>query len=115
MATGFIYHICPKSSWEAAVARGVYSGGEMDRRDGFIHFSGADQVRNTAARYLSGVTGLVLIKIDPDCLGGTLKWEKSSDNMLFPHVYGTIDPADVAFAADLPVGEDGLHVFPDLD
>lgn len=113
MQPGFIYHICSKSSWDAAVAGGVYHGSDLDLRDGFIHFSSSEQVRETAARYLSGVTGLVVIRIDADRLGDALKWEESRDNLLFPHLYGPLDPSDVDGVFDLPLGRDGRHVFPD--
>lgn len=115
MPPKFIYHLCSRENWDAAVARGVYRGGELDQRDGFIHFSAPDQVRATAARYLTGIAGLVLIKVDSQRLGDALKWEESRDNLLFPHLYGSLTPADVESVADLPVGDDGQHVFPRLD
>lgn len=105
--------MCQRSSWKAAVTDGVYQGGELDLRDGFIHFSSPVQVRKTAALYLAGVTGLVLLKVDAHRLGDALKWEKSRDDLLFPHLYGSIDPADVDAVFDLPVDGNGVHVFPE--
>jgi uncharacterized protein (DUF952 family) len=114
MHAKFIYHMCPKSDWAAAVTAGVYHGRELDRRDGFIHFSSPDQVRETAALHLSGATGLVLLQIEASRLGAALKWEKSRDNGLFPHLYGPMDPDHVDKVFDLPLNGDGQHVFPDI-
>lgn len=115
MQREFIYHMCPRADWDAALANGVYPGGELDRRDGFIHFSSADQVVETAARYLAGVSGLVLLAVDPARLGDALKWEKSRDNLLFPHLYTTLSPNDVESAVELPLGPDGHHIFPQIE
>jgi uncharacterized protein (DUF952 family) len=34
--------------------------------------------------------------------------------VLFPHLYGPLDPAAVLWVAPLPVDAGGRHVFPDL-
>lgn len=114
MPSKYIYHLCPRENWDAAAARGIYEGGELDRRDGFIHFSAPDQVLSTAARYLAGIAGLVLIKVDSYRLGDAVKWEKSRDNLLFPHLYGHLETASIEYAVDIPIDQDGNHVFPDL-
>lgn len=114
MDSRFIYHICPKAAWQAAVADGAYKGGELDRRDGFIHFSSPDQVVETAERYLAGVEGLVLLRVEAARLGDSLKWEESRDNLLFPHLYDTLNPADVVDVFDLRLDADGRHIFPEI-
>ncbi len=115
MPPRYIFHICPESDWNDAVEVGFYYGGEMDRQDGFIHFSGPEQVRETAERYLAGVTGLVLLKIEAERLGDTLRWEKSRNDAAFPHLYGPLPVSDVECVTGLPLGGNGLHVFPELD
>ena len=107
-----IFHMCQKTDWEAALRAGRYDGTALDRKDGFMHFSTAGQVRETAARHLGGVEGLVLIGVDPDALGDALRWEKSRRDMEFPHLYGTLPLDAVRSTWDLPVGSDGSHVFP---
>jgi uncharacterized protein (DUF952 family) len=39
------------------------------RADGFIHFSTADQVAETAARHFAGEDGLILAAFEADDLG----------------------------------------------
>ena len=64
-----IYKICPASAWREAERQGVYRGSADDARDGFIHFSTASQVAETARKHFAGQTGLFLIEVDADALG----------------------------------------------
>jgi len=86
-----IYKICPGSAWREAERQGVYRGSADDARDGFIHFSTAAQLEGTARKHFFGQTGLYLIEVDADALGAALRWERSRDNELFPHLYGELD------------------------
>jgi uncharacterized protein (DUF952 family) len=113
MAT-IIYKICPASQWREAERAGVFLGVEIDLQDGFIHFSAADQVAETAAKHFAGAPDLVLVAVDADALGPTLKWEKSRGGALFPHLYQTLPLAAVLWARKLPLDQSGRHVLPDL-
>jgi len=113
--TQMIYHMCRADEWEAAAASGAYAGSSQDKADGFIHFSTADQIVESARRHRAGQEGLLLLAIDPAVLGARLKWEKSRAGALFPHVYGRIDPRESAWVRPLPLGADGSHIFPALD
>ena len=107
-----IYHVCKKADWEAAKTDGRYAGSADDARDGFLHFSAAAQLRESVARHRAGQEGLVLLAVDPQALGTALKWEPSRGGALFPHLYGVLPPEAVVAENDLPLGPDGLHVFP---
>jgi uncharacterized protein (DUF952 family) len=109
-----IYHMCPEEAWAAAVAAGRYDGTQDDRRDGFIHFSTAGQVRESVRRHRAGQTGLVLVAVEAGRLGDRLRWEPSRGGALFPHLYGPLSPDDVLEVATLPLGPDGEHMFPKL-
>ncbi len=111
---GTIYHICRREEWEAARVAGRYLGSSQDKVDGFIHFSGPDQVKASAAKHRAGQTGLVLLAVDAARLGAALKWEASRGGALFPHLYGPLPTSAVTAVHDLPLGADGLHVFPPL-
>jgi uncharacterized protein (DUF952 family) len=108
-----IYHMCRRDEWEAAGAS--YRGSSQDLADGFIHFSTADTVKESAARHRTGQSGLVLLAVDATALGAALRWEPSRDGVLFPHLYGPLPAHAVVAVHDLPLGEDGLHRFPPLD
>jgi len=72
-----IYHMCPAEAWEEAVASGEYIGTADDRRDGFLHFSTAEQIAESARRHRAGEAGLVLVAVEAARLGDRLRWEKS--------------------------------------
>jgi uncharacterized protein (DUF952 family) len=110
-----IYKICPIPLWRAAERTGVFHGSEVDRRDGFIHFSSADQVVETAGKHFAGQSGLLLVRIDGTKLGDRLKWEPSRGGALFPHLYGDLELTAVTRVEPLPLGPDGRHAFPALD
>jgi uncharacterized protein (DUF952 family) len=114
MADLAIYHICRRAEWEAAQAAGVYSGSSQDRADGFIHFSAAAQVVDSAAKHRAGQTDLLLLAVDGATLGPALRWEASRGGALFPHLYGSLPTAAVRWAKPLPLDADGRHVFPPL-
>ena len=107
--------MCRRDEWEAALALGIYNGSSQDQADGFIHFSDVDQIVVSAGKHRAGQDGLVLLAADPIFLGAGLKWEISRDGVLFPHLYGGLDPAAVLWVKDLPLGPDGHHVFPNLN
>ena len=109
-----IYHMCPTETWDAAVRVGEYRGTADDLRDGFIHFSTAEQIAESARRHRAGQKGLLLVGVESARLGDRLRWEPSRGGALFPHLYGALDPAEVASVAPLPLGPDGEHIFPPL-
>jgi uncharacterized protein (DUF952 family) len=109
--TRIIYKICDRAGWEEAERSGVFRGAPVDARDGFIHFSTAAQVRETAAIHFAGETDLMLIAADAAVLGDALKWEISRGGALFPHLYGVLPLSAVLWAKPLALGCDGRHVF----
>jgi uncharacterized protein (DUF952 family) len=109
-----IYKICSAELWREAEKAGLFGGAPVDLADGFIHFSAATQVAETAAKHFSGAAGQVLVAIDAAGLGADLKWEPSRGGDLFPHLYGSLPMAAVLWVKPLPVGADGRHVVPEL-
>ena len=107
-----IYHVCPWPAWRAAEAEGVYRGGALDRRDGFIHFSAPEQVVATVETHLAGQGDLALLEVDPAELGDALRWEASRGGAAFPHLYADLPVAKVARVHDLPLDAEGRHRFP---
>jgi uncharacterized protein (DUF952 family) len=110
-----IYKICPASAWREAERQGVFRGSADDIRDGFIHFSIASQVAETARKHFFGQTGLFLIAVDADALGGALRWERSRDDELFPHLYGELDLGAVTGVLSIRARSDGYHDIPELE
>ena len=109
-----IYHVCARADWQAAEARGLYRGSRDDVRDGFIHFSTADQVAETARKHFAGQDDLVLVAVDARLLGSALRWERSRGDALFPHLYAYLPLSAVRSAAPLRRAPDGAHLLPEL-
>jgi uncharacterized protein (DUF952 family) len=110
-----IYKICPEPLWRQAEAVGIFSGAPVDRHDGYIHFSTANQVRETAAKHFSGQDDLLLIAVDEGELGPALRYETSRGGDLFPHLYAPLPVDAVQWVRPLPLSPNGQHVFPDLE
>jgi len=106
-----IFKIVGVEDWRVATAAGVFLGAEADRRDGYIHFSTAAQAPETAAKWFAGRADLIIAAVEADALGSTLRWEPSRGGALFPHLYGALPLAAVAWAQPLPLKADGRHDF----
>lgn len=106
-----IYKIFRGPEWAELEHAGETAGAPIDVADGYVHFSTADQVAETAARHFAGAEGLVLAAFETEALGAALVWEPSRGGALFPHLYGPLRRADVIWHAALPL-EEGHHVFP---
>jgi uncharacterized protein (DUF952 family) len=109
-----IYKICPASAWREAERQGAYRGSADDARDGFIHFSTAAQVAETARKHFFGQIGLFLVAVDADALGDALRWEPSRNDELFPHLYGELDLGAVTGVLEMRARSDGTHDIPEL-
>ena len=107
-----IYKICPRTLWEEAEKLGIFRGAPLDTADGFIHFSTKEQVADTANKHFAGLANLVLVAVDAESLGPSLKWEKSRKGKLFPHLYGVLPVNQTLWVRELPLGFGGTHDFP---
>lgn len=108
-----IYKILTATDWEEAQRAGRFAGSDDDRRDGFIHFSDGETVLGTARKHFAGQSGLMLLAVDPARLAD-LRWERSRDDALFPHLYGPLELDAVAKADRLPDYVDAADAIADL-
>ena len=88
-----IYKIVPAPLWSEALKTGSFVGSPVDIADGFIHFSTADQLHETAAKHFAGIADLLLIAFPASAFGDALKWEPSRGGALFPHLYAPLPTA----------------------
>ena len=106
-----IYKIFRAAEWASFETHGQTEGSPVDVEDGFLHFSTAEQLPETAAKHFPDDEGLMLAAVDTDKLGDDLKWEPSRGGALFPHLYRKLERTEVAWRKPLPIGPSG-HVFP---
>lgn len=108
-----IYKICPATLWAEAEAKSRFDGAPVDLADGYIHFSKAAQVAETAAKHFAGQDGLLLIAVDDQRLGPALRYEPSRGGALFPHLYAPLEPKAARWIAPMPLKGDGSHALPE--
>ena len=106
-----IFKILTAAQWAEFRRDGVFRGAPVDLADGFIHFSTAEQMRETAAKHFAGHKDLHLVWGDADPLGDALKWEVSRGGALFPHLYRELTTQDIVAVHKIGL-ENGTHVFP---
>jgi len=108
----YIYKIIDKNDWHKARISGSYLGSSKDIKDGYIHFSGEDQVLGTLKKYYKNEKNLVLLKVETLNLDHLL-WEQASDGNMFPHLYSPLDIKFIVEELEIQLDENGKHVLPD--
>ncbi len=106
-----IFKIFRAEEWQAFHEAGETLGAPIDLADGYIHFSTAEQLLETAEKHFSGATGLMVLALEADTLGEDLKWEPSRGGALFPHLYRPMRLSDVLWVRAMQ-GE-GSHILPE--
>ena len=112
MANTHIYKILTAGQWAAFEANGQFDGAPIDIADGYIHFSDASQVAETAAKHFAGQSGLMLAAVQTAAVEADLKWEVSRGGALFPHLYRALVLDDIAWCKPLVLDGHGHHVLP---
>ncbi|EXG80463.1 DUF952 domain-containing protein [Cryptosporangium arvum] len=93
-----VYKVLRADEWAAAQATEQYEGSPDDLRDGFVHLSTAAQLPGTLDRFFAGETDLMLLAVDTDPLGESLRWESSTGGDPYPHYYGALPMSAVTEA-----------------
>ncbi|MBN9069323.1 MAG: DUF952 domain-containing protein [Rhizobiales bacterium] len=110
-----IYKIVTQDEWREAEKEGLFRGAPVDLADGYIHFSTAGQVVETAAKHFAGKADLLLVAVDEAALGDRLRYEVSRGGALFPHLYADLPLSAVLWTKPMPLGADGIHRLPAMD
>jgi len=110
-----IYKVVTAGAWQDARQKGVYEGSADDKRDGFIHFSTAEQLAETLRKHYAGARDLLLLYVNARSIepAEALRWEPSRGGALFPHLYGSLPLAAVERVEALAVDDQGLHLLPE--
>lgn len=107
-----IFKILRADEWQHLLDNGETDGAPIDVADGYVHFSTAEQVRETAAKHFAGEDHLMLLAVETATLGDALKWEVSRGGAEFPHLYRKLMLDDVIWEDNLDL-VDGVHQFPE--
>ena len=103
----YIYKITSKELWSISLKTGTLALTKLDIDDGFIHFSNFNQLKETLRLYFRGQKDLVLLAVALQEVINSIKWEKSRNNELFPHLYGKLNINLVRFAKPINVDNEG--------
>lgn len=106
-----IYKLIHCNAWDEARRLGHFAGAPVDLADGYIHFSDAGTIEETAQRHFAGQDDLLILAVPADALGPDLRWEVSRGGKL-SHLYAPLAVEAVVWARPLPLAPDGRHVFP---
>ncbi|MBY0495508.1 MAG: DUF952 domain-containing protein [Cyanobacteria bacterium] len=109
-----IYKIVPAPLWADATKSGSFRGSPVDVADGFIHFSTAAQIHETAARHFTGIADLLLVAFPASAFGDALKWERSRGGALFPHLYESLPVNLAVWEKPMPLDASGKPIVPPL-
>ena len=91
----YIYHLVPKSDWEAVSGESEYSAASL-ASEGFIHCS-KDHVQlfAVARRLYRDRTDMLALELDTGALSSPIKEEPSRSGEIYPHIYGQINKTAV--------------------
>ena len=115
MENRWIYHLSRRIDWLSSETANAYSGSKEDQIDGYLHFSTAKQVIESANKHRKGESDLLLFVVDANILHHSdLRCDPARRGELFPHLYGALDKGAITRVIKLPLNEEGKHIFPEL-
>jgi len=107
----YIFKIIDVKEWQKVKQSETYLGSSKDIEDGYIHFSGEDQVKGTLEKYYSKQENLVLLKVETLKLDHLI-WEQASDGNMFPHLYSSLDLSNIVDEFEINLSDKGIHELP---
>ncbi len=85
-----IYHIVTPEIWEKFKDENEYEAASL-QTEGFIHCSFAEQLDAVLNRYYKDAEKVLILEIETDKLTSELVNEPSTNNEIYPHIYGKIN------------------------
>ena len=85
-----IYHIVLPAVWENFKDREFYAAASL-KTEGFIHCSFAGQIEPVLQRYYKDAGRVLILHLETDKLTSKLVEEPSTNNEIYPHIYGQIN------------------------
>ncbi len=85
-----IYHIVLPEVWQTFKDKELYEA-ESLTTEGFIHCSFTEQLEGVLERYYRGVERVLIMEIEPEKLTSKLINEPSTNDEVYPHIYGKIN------------------------
>ena len=105
-----VFKVCEKNEWEILKQKDFFEGSKIDKKDGFIHFSTSEQLRDTLEKYFKAKSQLYLLEVNTDSLD--LVWEVSRNKQKFPHLYAHLPLSAVTKVYKIFLDSEGKHIIP---
>ena len=86
----YIYKALTTDQWASFQADQVFTGSPVDLADGYIHMSGAAQLKETLDKWYAEQAEVVLLQIDAAAIDADLKYEVSRGGLEFPHLFADL-------------------------
>ena len=112
MSALIAYKVLTAEQMAQLEADGTFAGAPVDKADGYIHLSTADQLDETVAKHFAGQDDLHIAAVDLEALGDAVKWEPSRGGSLFPHIYAELPLSAVVAYGSLERGSEGKVSLP---
>jgi len=86
-----LYHLATEAEWAGYQQQGEICPASL-AAEGFVHCSYGRQVAGTVAKHFAGVSGLLVLELDPTAIGAVRLVDEDSygSGQAFPHAYGPI-------------------------
>ena len=107
---GKVFKVCEEDEWEGAKKMDFFAGSKSDLKDGFIHFSTSEQLKETLEKHFKSKSPLYLLEVETDDL--ELVWEISRNNQLFPHLYEPLPLSMVSKVYRIFIDAEGKYIIP---
>ncbi len=108
-----IYKIVTGDVWRQAKSKSKVPPMPVDRADGYIHFSTAEQLHKTLSLHFTGQGDLVILAVKTASVSDCLKWEASRGGSQFPHLYGALPTKAIVWHKQIDVSADGTCALPE--
>ncbi len=109
----FVYKLLTLNEWAELENNAVFGGSPIDLKDGYIHLSTADHVRETARLHFKDTGDLKLVEVKTELTPDKFKYEESRGGILFPHLYDNLHMDLVGRVWHLTRDSAGDYIFPD--
>lgn len=107
-----LFHVAEAARWTAAAPYADSTRGSTLAEVGFVHLALAWQVEGVLERFYGDAVGpLLLLRVDPQLLGGTVRLEAAAGAAeAFPHLYAALTRDAVVEEVALVRGPGGWRV-----
>jgi uncharacterized protein (DUF952 family) len=89
-----IYHVITEKDWNEQKNDTSIEVPSL-QTEGFIHCCTKSQLSGVLDRYFKGIMDLLILELDTTKIEAEVRFEKSTNEELFPHVYGAINKSAI--------------------